>query len=270
VVVFSGRLSHWVLRFRGRIVKNGIFGVAVFALTGWASGQTHMSDPSEIRAMLPLDFKIEHFDVTNAILRDALYELGLKNVEGLHVGMEEIIREDINQDPKTVNLHFSLHLEGKTVREILDQLCRSDSRYTWSVQGNTVNIYPVVTIGDPSYFLNLPIRTIEVTNIPDPNQGLTPLSRLFPQQQIGYSGPGLASNEYTESWTSAFENLTDGSSSIVSRSTWDQGHHGFGREGARNGCSPFGRGSLSLGATTKSYRRPLFFSALYKIFLNSG
>jgi hypothetical protein len=191
------------------MAKNGIFASAVFAITAWALGQTYTSNPAkELRARLPLDFKIEHFDATDAILRDAIYELGLKNVEGLHLGMEEIIREDINQDPKTVNPHFSLHFEGKTVREILDQLCRADSRYTWSIEGATVNVYPIATIGDPSYLLNLSIRRVEVKDIPDPDQGLTPLSRLFTQQQIGYSGPGLASNAYTESWTSAFENLT--------------------------------------------------------------
>lgn len=191
------------------MVKDGAFAWAVLLITAWASGQTHIWNPAkEVRASLPLDFKIEHFDAVDAILRDAVHELGLKNVEGLHLGMEELIRENINQDPRTLNPHFSLHLEGKTVRQILDQLCQSDSRYTWSVDGASVNIYPVAIIGDPSYLLNLPIRSIEVKDIPDPDQGLTPLWKLFPQLQIGYSGRGLASNQYTESWTGTFENLT--------------------------------------------------------------
>lgn len=104
--------------------------------------------------------------------------------------------------------HFSLHLENPTVGDILDELCVSDMRYTWSEDGATINIYPRATEDDESYLLNLRMDKIEVKNVPDPDQALTPLSKNFPEQQIGYFGPGLGSNTYVKPWTTSFENLT--------------------------------------------------------------
>jgi hypothetical protein len=156
----------------------------------------------------PLAARIDRFDVTDAILRDGLSELSLKNVDGLHLGFEEIIRDKIQQDPRTLSAHFSLHLEGKSVQQILDALCESDARYTWSEDAASINVYPRATRDDASYLLNLEIDAIEVKGIPDPDQGLTPLSRRFPEEQVGYFGPGLGNNTYPDPWTAAFAHLT--------------------------------------------------------------
>jgi hypothetical protein len=56
--------------------------------------------------------------------------------------------------------------------------------------------------------LNLRIPRIAVNGIVNPDQALTPLSKLFPQQQVGYFGPGLGDNTYAKAWTTALENLT--------------------------------------------------------------
>jgi len=152
----------------------------------------------------PLNARIAHFDVSDAILRDGMSELSLKKVDGLHLGFEEVLRERISDDPRAHNTHFSLHLEGKTVRGILDELCRSDVRYAWSKDGGTVNIYPRATTDDHSYLLNLWIENIGVHEMPDPDQALTPLSKLFPDQQVGYFGPGLGDSAYDKPWTASF------------------------------------------------------------------
>lgn len=157
---------------------------------------------------LPLEARIEHFDVADAILRDGLSKLSFANVEGLHLGFEEIIRDRIQDDPRALNPHFSLHLEGRTVREILDALCKSDPRYIWSEDESSINVYPRTTREGSSYLFNLRIDRIAANDIPDPNQGLTPLSRQFPEQQIGYFGSGLGDNRYSEPWSPVFEHLT--------------------------------------------------------------
>ncbi len=159
-------------------------------------------------AMSPLEARVSRFDLTDAILRDGLSELSLKNVEGLHLGFEEIIRGKIQDDPRALSAHFSLHMENKSVRQILDALCESDGRYRWSEDAATVNVYPQSTVPDRSYLLNLTIDRIAVDNIPDPDQGLTPLSKLFPEQQVGYFGSGLGDNTYAEPWTAVFYRLT--------------------------------------------------------------
>jgi len=155
----------------------------------------------------PLQLKVEHFDLTNGILRDGISELSLKSIDGLHLGFEEIIRDYIGQDPRSLHPRFDVHLQGKTVTEILDGLCKMDSRYAWSQDGASINVYPRATVGDPSYLLNLRIENLTIKDVPDPYQALTPLSKLFPQQQIGYAGSGGYPG-YAEPWTMNFEQMT--------------------------------------------------------------
>jgi hypothetical protein len=155
----------------------------------------------------PLDVQVSRFDVTDAILRDGISELSLKNIDGLHLGFEEIVRDRIQDDARAIGGHFSLHLADKSVRAILGALCESDPRYTWSEDTTSINVYPRATKDDLSYLLNLRIDHIVVNNIPDPDQGLTPLSKLFPEQQVGYAGGG-GENGYIEPWTTVFERVT--------------------------------------------------------------
>ncbi len=156
----------------------------------------------------PLQTTIAHFDVEHAIFREAISELTLKNVEGLHIGFEEIIRQNIQDDPRQLGHEFSLHLQGKSVRDVLEALCNSDARYTWSQDAGSINIYPRATRSDHSYLFNLQIERIDLNDIPDPNQALTPLSKLFPDQQIGYFGAGLAEFSYDRPWSASFARLT--------------------------------------------------------------
>ena len=61
-----------------------------------ASGQGPQGKQGvEHSAKTALDVKIPHFDVTNAIVRDGVSELSLDNIDGLHLGFEEVIRGNI-------------------------------------------------------------------------------------------------------------------------------------------------------------------------------
>lgn len=183
--------------------------VLLLLLCGMSFGQGPYGEGKNLNpARAPLGVKVHRFDVADAILRDGLSELRSKNIEGLHLGFEEIIRSNIHDNPKGLSSHFSLHLEDKTVGEIINLLCKSDSRYTWSEYAASINIYPRITSEDPGYLLNLRIDRLVVDGIPDPDQGLTPLSKLFPGQQVGYFGPGLGDNTYAKPWTATFEHLT--------------------------------------------------------------
>jgi hypothetical protein len=186
----------------------GIFVGVIVVITVLAIAEAPRATEDRLRAANPLDVMVDYFDVTEASLRDALSELSLKNVQGLHLGFEEIIRNKIQDDPRASGAHFSLHLRDKTVREILNELCKSDARYSWSEDGATINVYPRATAGDSSYLLNLTIEKIDINDVPDPDQALTPLSKYFPKQQVGYAGSILGGNAYAEPWTTGFERLT--------------------------------------------------------------
>jgi len=153
-----------------------------------------------------LERKISRFEVVDALLRDGISELSLTNIEGLHLGFEEIIRDKIQDDPRTSTAHFSLHLEEPTLGQVLDALCQKDPRYIWSVDGSSINVYPRAAANEPSYLLDQRIQQIRLSGVPDPGQALTLLSRLFPDQQIGYFGGGDYS--YAEPWTTVLERLT--------------------------------------------------------------
>jgi hypothetical protein len=154
------------------------------ALTNAISGQSHHEYQPSQSNLDPLDTQMAHFDVSGGILRDGISELSLKKVDGLHLGFEEIIKERTQDDPRAQSTHFSLHLDGKKVSDILDEVYNLDTRYTWSRDGGTVNVYPRASAEDPSYLLNLWIDNIAFEKIPVPDQALTPLSKLFPEQQV--------------------------------------------------------------------------------------
>lgn len=178
--------------------------LVMFAFTQLSLGELSKKHTSN---EIPLNARIDHFDITDGVMRDALSELSTKLINHIHLGFEEITRNKIQDDPRASGPHFSLHVKDRTVAELLDKFCKLDSRYIWSADGITINIYPR-DANDKSYLMNLWIRKIDIKDVPDPNQALTPLAKLFPQQQIGYIGIGVANNTYPAPWTARFEQLT--------------------------------------------------------------
>jgi hypothetical protein len=209
-------------------------------LAFWQSMPREQGKPS--LAAPPLNQRVEHFDLNDAILRDGVVELSSNPIEGLHLGIEEILRENINDNPRTQNPHFSLHLENKTVREILDALCDSDARYMWSTDGLSISIYPRATVGDAAYLLNQGLERINLTNVPDPDEALTPLAKLLPDEQIGYTGFGDV--QYANPGRPLLSTLRSDSLSTDLLNTWVQGAHGFGRVARGRECLLFRGGGF--------------------------
>jgi hypothetical protein len=190
------------------IVNLSLIAYALLSCLSAAAAQTSQVSQNGRSRISPLEIRVDHFDVTDGVFRDAISMLSLKNIKDLHLGFEEIIRDRIQDDERTQSPHFSFSTDGKTVRELLDELCNQDIRYTWSMGGTTINIYPRSSMDDRSYLLNQWIQKIAISNVPDPDQALTAPSKLFPDQQVGYFGPGLGNNAYAQPWTNDFEDLT--------------------------------------------------------------
>ena len=170
-------------------------------------GQAPRGDQSAATlATPPLDGRVAEFEFKDSTLIDGIAELSSKPIGGLHLGIEQILREKMS-DPEDQSVQFSLHLENKTVREALDTLCGLDTRYTWSTDGPSINIYPRATIGDYSYLLNLQLERITLTDIPDPDKVFAPLYILLPKEQLGYFQLG-GDIGYAKPWSVTFEHLT--------------------------------------------------------------
>ena len=119
--------------------------------------------------------------------------MGLEPIAGLHLGIEEVLRERFSEVPDR-SIRFSLTLENTTVRDIVETLCQFDSRYTWSTDGPSIDVFPRETIGNSSNLLNHGLEEIRLDKIADPHEALTPLAKLLPGEQLGYAGIGGGSS----------------------------------------------------------------------------
>lgn len=188
---------------------NTIFAAASLSILASAASLAQMPDGGQgavIPAMLPQEQRVQRFAVDGTNFAHAVAELSRSSVRGLHLGVEEIIGERYS-DPDAEGVRFSLRLENRTVRETLDALCALDSRYTWSADGSSINVYPRATVGDATYLPNLRIERISLKDAADPFAVLGPLLRQHPEQQIGYAQVG-GDPSYAEPWTVTFEHLT--------------------------------------------------------------
>ncbi len=149
---------------------------------------------------------IERFELKEATLLEGVSRLSMEPITGLHVGLEEVLRARL-QDPRDRSVQFSVNLSHKTVKDVVEALCRLDRRYTWSMDGESINVYPRSIVGDGGYLLNIKLDAIAVSRIADPQHGLTPLARLLPDQPIGYAQIG-GDSDYAETWTASFDHLT--------------------------------------------------------------
>ena len=153
-----------------------------------------------------LDYNVAHFDLTDSTLIEGLSKLSSVPIAGLHLGIEEILQEK-SSDSRDQRVQFSLHLENRTVRDIIDTLCQFDNRYIWSTDGQSINVYPRQIIDSRPYFLNRELEQITLKDMRGPEQALTPLARLLPGEQVGYAGIG-GDHSYPAPWSAVFNHLT--------------------------------------------------------------
>lgn len=169
-------------------------------------GQTTQTGNENERSASPLNYRVAHFQVADSTLIEALSKLSLEPIEGLHLGIEEVLRERFSGVPDR-SIRFSLTLENASVRDIVETLCQIDSRYAWSTDGPSINVFPRETIGNSSYLLNRDLEEVRLDKIANPYEVLTPLAKLLPEEQLGYAGIGGGSS-YPEPWSTSFKQLT--------------------------------------------------------------
>jgi hypothetical protein len=181
---------------------------ALFVFTAYIYGQAISISIEGSPSTPALSNRLAHFDMTDATIIDALSKLSNEPIAGLHLGIEEIIR-DKNSEPPDRSIRFSLSLRDVAIRDIIDTLCKSDRRYIWSSDGSSINVYPRESVGNSSYLLNRELDSITLKNINGPSDALTPLMKLVPDEQLGYAGIGMGiNNDYPEPWSTVFQKLT--------------------------------------------------------------
>lgn len=178
----------------------------LFALPEAVAGQ--QSEVKDAQVDKFLDTNVPEFEVRGQTLVDALWKLA-RAPAPFAFGFEELLKKSL-ANPDIQDLRFSLQLKNKTVREVLDALCQEDRRFTWSMDGATVNVFPRAIIDDSSYLLNRKLERFELKNATNVENGLLAIVRQLPPpvEQVTHSQVGGADPYPPEPWTVTFQNLT--------------------------------------------------------------
>lgn len=183
--------------------------VVVLFLVPWVGG-VGAQQPASRAAWQErfLETKIHEFEIHNQTLLDALWRLA-RGPAPFGFGFEKVLKERLS-DPDIPDPSFSLQLKDKSIREILDALCQADSRYSWSMEGATVNLFPRAVVNDRSYLLNRKLAKFQLKSATDVQDGLLAIVRQLPPpvEQIAQAQAGGDDPYPPEPWTVTFEDLT--------------------------------------------------------------
>ena len=154
-----------------------------------------------------LAIKIPVFDVHNESLLDAVWKLARTAPFGF--GFEKPLTGRF-LDPDIPSPQLNLHLEDKSAGEILTALCEADSRYAWSIEGVTVNLFSRSVLNDRTYLLNRTIEMFELEKVTDIQVGLFAIARQLPlpAEHIAHVQIGGDDPYPPEPWTATYRNLT--------------------------------------------------------------
>lgn len=159
-------------------------------------------------ATSPLDVSTPDFTLDDQPILTGVQMLNREGL-GIDLGFEEILTRKVS-DPEVPAVKITVRLLKPTIPEILNALCAADPRYTWSIDGLTVNVFPSSTMTDSKYLLNRELASFRVNGITEMDQGLLGIAQQLPgpMEQIAHSQVGGDSSYPIEPWTAAFENLT--------------------------------------------------------------
>jgi hypothetical protein len=154
-----------------------------------------------------LNAKVSKFVLQNGTLFAGIAQL---SAEAAQISFAfEFILTAHPHDPPTSEVLFNVHLENRTIREILDTLCRFDDRYSWDRDGTMVNVYPKETVNDGSYLMNRKLPKVELRGVAAADDALfAAVSQLpppFEQIAVAQAGGNIS---YPAPWNATLENLT--------------------------------------------------------------
>jgi hypothetical protein len=164
--------------------------------------------PERPSAVSPLDARMSNFRLDDKPILTAVKTLDRESL-GIDFGFEEVLTRKVS-DPEVPPVKVTLRLENPSTREILDALCAADPRYTWSIDGLTVNVFPISTVNDSKYLLNRKLARFHFTRIAEIDLGLLAIAQQLPgpMEEIAHAQVGGDASYPPEPWTATFENLT--------------------------------------------------------------
>jgi len=180
----------------------------IIGLFSDASSLAQVAPPFPVTKHVFLDTVVAEFELHDQTLVDAVWKLA-RSPASFAFGFESPLKARLSDpDPNVPILNVSF--KNKSVREILDLLCEADQRFTWSADGNTVNIYPRNTVGVSSYLLNRKLANFELRNATDVQDGLLAIVHQLPPptEQIANAQVGGDDPYPKQPWNVKYNGLT--------------------------------------------------------------
>jgi hypothetical protein len=96
-----------------------------------------------------------------------------------------------------------------TVSEVLDGLCSLDQTFTWTRNGNMINLLPRALASDPNYFLNRTIDELTLKDVHGAQEAVFKTAEQLsgPKEQIAIMQVGT-SVSFARPWTTTLQNVT--------------------------------------------------------------
>jgi hypothetical protein len=183
--------------------------IALMALSLWSIFPTATQRASNtLSATSNLDNKMGDFSLDDKSLLDGVQILSKTN-KRISIGFEKILTPKV-ADAEVPYPKVTVRLKNATTREALNALCAADPRFTWSLDGLTVNIFPRITVTDSKYLLKRKLPKFRLTAITDIDHGLFAIPEQLPGpvEQIAHSQIGGDDSYPTEPWSASFEDIT--------------------------------------------------------------
>jgi hypothetical protein len=109
--------------------------------------------------------------------------------------------------PPPADSRFTTERSAGTLRDALDWLCALDPRYTWKLEGRTINLIPQDRLSDANYFFNRKLSGLKFVDLKSANDLLGQVFRPVAkptESVISLSDAG----SFSKPWTATFENIT--------------------------------------------------------------
>jgi len=107
------------------------------------------------------------------------------------------------------NPKFRAKMDGATVSEVLSWLCKLDTRYSWTRDGNMANIFPSAMRDNPKYFFNRKLHELHFQNIlQSDDAAITIVHQLGdPSEHLYFLGVG-GTQSFSKPWSATFHDIT--------------------------------------------------------------
>jgi len=107
------------------------------------------------------------------------------------------------------NPRFTVRTDNQTIANVLSWLCAVDTRYTWTRDGNMVNLFPRAFLNDKDYFFNRLLPEVSFHEVRESGDAAMEVVHQLgdPREQLYFLGIG-GTQGFAKPWSASFHDIT--------------------------------------------------------------